>query len=169
MSVLKKAEIKGLINNNPPLLESFISLQDQLQTNGFDLTIRDIARPAGQGVIAVENSQRYIPNLEPLSFDASGFINLDPGPYVITLNEIINLPKDIMALGKTRSSLLRCGVAIHNAVWDAGYHGRSQALMVVYNNSGFKLQKDARVFQLVFLKLSSATDGYSGVYQNENV
>ena len=33
-----------------------------------------------------------------------------------------------MALGFARSSLLRSGCGIQNAVWDAGYHGRSEAL-----------------------------------------
>ena len=63
-----------------------------------------------------------------------------------------------MALGKPRSSLLRSGVAIHNAVWDAGYQGRSQALLVVYHPRGFTLSRDARVLQLVFFLLAHPVD-----------
>jgi dUTP pyrophosphatase len=58
---------------------------------------------------------------------------------------------------------------VGTAVWDAGYSGRSQSLMVVYNSQGFHLQRNARVLQLVFLRLSQETDGYEGAYQGENI
>ena len=74
-----------------------------------------------------------------------------------------------MALGQPRSSLLRCGVTINMAVWDAGYSGRGQALLTVFNPHGFKLQKNARVAQLVFFQLAAETEGYNGTYQGENL
>jgi len=74
-----------------------------------------------------------------------------------------------MALGRPRSSLLRCGVTVGTAVWDAGYEGRSQSLLVVYNPRGFRLQKNARVAQLIFMRLSGKTEGYKGAYQGENI
>ncbi len=74
------------------------------------------------------------------------------------------------ALGRTRSSLLRSGVALHTAVWDAGYSGRSQSLLVVYNPHGFTLTRDARIMQVVFLPLEQAArQGYSGRFLGENV
>jgi dUTP pyrophosphatase len=110
-----------------------------------------------------------VPELAPLVFDGMGFIDLMPGAYIITYNEIVNLPKNIMALARPRSSLLRCGVNVGTAVWDAGYSGRSQSLMVVYNPQGFRLQKNARIVQLIFFKLAQKTAGYKGVYQGENI
>jgi len=65
--------------------------------------------------------------------------------------------------------LLRCGVTVNTAVWDAGYSGRSQSLMVVYNPQGFRIQRNARIVQLVFLRLTHETEGYRGVYQRENI
>jgi len=41
--------------------------------------------------------------------------------------------------------------------------------MIVYNSAGFRVQKDARVAQLVFMTLSTETEGYAGKYQNENI
>jgi dUTP pyrophosphatase len=104
-----------------------------------------------------------------LVFDGLGFIDLMPGTYIITYNEIVHLPNNVMALARPRSSLLRCAVPVDTAVWDAGYSGRSQSLMVVYNPQGFRLQKNARVAQLVFLQLTGETEGYQGVYQGENI
>ena len=75
-----------------------------------------------------------------------------------------------MALARPRSSLLRSGVAIHTAVWDAGYNGRSQALINIYHPDGYDIQKNARVMQLVFMVLDAPTQQkYDGAYQNENI
>ncbi len=167
--VLSRPEIQRLLDNQPPLIEGYINLEEQAQPNGFDLTLREIALLQSSGRIAVSNRQRLVSNLAPLVFDGLGFIDLLPGAYIITVNEIVHLPKNIMALARPRSSLLRCGVTVDTAVWDAGYSGRSQALMVVYNSQGFRLQRNARVLQLVFLRLSQETDGYEGAYQGENI
>lgn len=167
--VLSKQDIELLLQQDPPLLESYIDLSEQIQPNGFDLTIRDIALPQSSGRITVNNSQRILSYSEPLVFDGLDFIDLMPGIYFITYNEVVHLPKNIMALAAPRSSLLRCGVTIHTAVWDAGYSGRSQSLLVVYHNHGFRLQRNSRIIQLVFFKLARDTEGYKGIYQSENI
>ncbi|MFC2060010.1 deoxyuridine 5'-triphosphate nucleotidohydrolase [Chloroflexota bacterium] len=168
-AVLSKPEIYGLLQQHPPLIEGYINLKEQVQPNGVDLTLREIALLQSGGKIAVSNSQRVIPGLAPLVFDGLGFIDLVPGSYVITYNEIVNIPNNIMALASPRSSLLRCGVSVNTAVWDAGYSGRSQSLMIVYNPQGFRLQRNARIVQLVFFHLTGETEGYQGNYQGENM
>lgn len=167
--VLSRSDIERLLQKDPPLVEGWLNIEEQLQPNGFDITLREVAMLQFAGRIAQSNSQRLIPDLAPLTFDGLGFIDLMPGAYTIVYNEIVHMPDDVMALARTRSSLLRCGVAVHTAVWDAGYHGRSQSLMVVYNPLGFRLQKNARIVQLTFFKLSSKTEGYKGAYQGENI
>ena len=168
-AVLTKHDIQRLMKTEPPLIEGCIDLEQQVQPNGIDLTLRDISLLQSPGSIPADGKQRQIPDLSPLVFDELGFIDLSPAPYIITYNEIVHLPRDIMALGRPRSSLLRCGVTIGTAVWDAGYSGRSQSLLVVHNPHGFRLQKNARVMQLIFLRLSEETEGYNGVYQRENI
>ncbi len=167
--VLSKSDIQKLQQQNPPLLECYVNLEEQLQPNGIDITLREVAMLQCSGRIAASNSQRLLPDLAPLVFDAFGYLDLMPGAYTITYNEIVHMPNDVMALAKPRSSLLRCGVAVHTAVWDAGYHGRSQSLMVVYNSQGFRIQRNARIVQLIFLRLSGETEGYRGIYQGENI
>ncbi len=140
-----------------------------MQPNGIDITIRDVACLESPGTIAIANAGRSLSTLKPLTFDGQGFIDLAPGAYLITYNEIVHLPNNVMALARPRSSLLRCGVTIGTAVWDAGYSGRSQSLLVVHNARGFRLQQGARVAQLVFFGLTGETEGYRGVYQGENL
>jgi|TARA_Y100000031_G_scaffold149216_1_gene186647 dUTP pyrophosphatase len=167
--ILAKSDIRRLLQQKPPLLEGYIDLEAQLQPNGFDLTLRGVALLETAGQIAASDQQRSVSDLVPLVLDGLGFIDLMPGPYLITYNEIIRLPKNIMALARPRSSLLRCGVTVGTAVWDAGYSGRSQSLLVVYNSHGFRLQRNARVLQLIFFPLTQDTEGYHGTYQGENI
>jgi dUTP diphosphatase len=168
-SVLTGGEIRRMIESDSPLIEGCLNLDEQVQTNGFDLTLREISLFQSPGVLAADNRRREVSGLSPLVLDGLGRVNLPPGIYSITFNEIVHLPKDVMALATPRSSLLRCGVTVNTAVWDAGYSGRSQSLMVVYNQMGFQIEKNARVIQLVFFRLGDKTDGYNGIYQGENI
>ena len=167
--MLDRDRILELIQGSPPLVDSYLRLQDQLQPNGFDLTLRDISRFTSLGVLGSKLEDRIISSHETFGFQNSGPWKLEPGPYLITFNEIVNLPLNVTALGRPRSSLLRCGVAVHTGVWDAGYQGRSQALMTVHNPLGFHLEPGAAVIQLVFFALSRpVSEGYHGLYQGEN-
>jgi len=167
-SVLSKTDILRLAGGTPPLVEDYINLEEQAQPNGLDLTLRTVTLLQNAGRITVSNADRRVSDVSQLAFDDSDMLHLAPGNYMITYNEIVHLPKNVMALGRPRSSLLRCGVNIGTAVWDAGYSGRSQSLLMVHNPQGFTVQRNARVMQLVFFEMTGETDGYHGVYQNEN-
>ena len=168
--LLDKRTILDLIEAAPPLIEGAVDLAIQVQPNGIDLTLREVAGYASAGAADFSNAGRVLPDTKALPFDASGAVFLKPGPYLMTLNEVVNLPRDLAAQGRTRSSLLRSGVALHTAVWDAGYSGRSQSLMTVYNPHGFTLYRDARIMQLVFFRLERpVAEGYAGAFQNENL
>ena len=167
---LDRDSIGDLITGTPPLIESYISLGQQLQPNGFDLTLREVACLNSPGSMGQHPDDREVSSTDPLEFGLDGWLQLGPGPHLIVFNEIINLPLDVMALGRSRSSLLRSGVGIHTAVWDAGYRGRSQALLMVYHPQGFRVQQNARLMQLVFFQMSQpAREGYQGRFLRENL
>ncbi len=169
-STLDRQSILELIQGPQTLVEGYLDLEAQLQTNGLDLTLKEVRRFTSPGAMEAGAGPSTLSESTALAFDSDAYVHLSPGGYLITLNEIINLPRDLMALARPRSSLLRSGVAVHTAVWDAGYHGRSQALLVVYNTDGYKLARDARVLQLVFLPLVKAVEeGYKGRYFGENI
>ncbi len=100
-----------------------------------------------------------------LAFDDDGWIDLPAGSYKIVSREIVHIPKELIAIARPRSSLLRCAVSVETAVWDAGYEGKSECLLIVFNGAGFRLKRGARVVQLLFMGLASETEGYDGVYQ----
>jgi dUTP pyrophosphatase len=169
-SALSNTSIRALCNTQKPLIRAFQDFEMQLQPNGFDLTLESLSRHSGAGVVGVSNADRILPELESVDFDSAGWVDLDTGIYHITFNEIVALPLNLMALGRPRSTLCRIGASIHTAVWDAGYEGRSSSLLSVMNPNGIRLQRNARVMQLVFFGVSNPPEtGYSGIYQGENI
>ena len=168
--VLGREELLARIGGEPPLISGYLSIEEQLQPNGFDLSLAEIGTLVGAGAIGRTNASRSLPDAQPIAFDDAGWVDLRPGPYQIVFNETVDLPNDLMALGRPRSSLCRMGASIVTAVWDAGYRGRSTALLVVANGAGMRVQREARLMQLVFFSLNAATaEGYAGAYQDENL
>src|SRR5438034_975829 len=132
---------------------------------------RVAAAPAhsSPGLLGATDAVREPAAREDMLADKDGWWDLHRGAYVITYREKVNLPHDLMALARPRSTLLRSGVAIHAAVWDAGYSGRGEGLLSVLNARGWRIQRGARVLQLVFFRLSRPTlEGYKGRYLGEN-
>ncbi|MDA1035929.1 MAG: deoxyuridine 5'-triphosphate nucleotidohydrolase [Chloroflexi bacterium] len=170
MGVLSSQQIRNLINGPEPLVSDLVDIDAQIQPNGIDLTIASLETLTGPGQIGLTNDDRILAPAVDVPFDHDGYAQLATGVYVARLNEAVHLPPNVMALAKPRSSMLRNGVAVHNAVWDAGYAGRSQVQLVVYNPQGFRLAKNARIVQMVFMTLDAATDSpYAGRYQGEHL
>jgi dUTP pyrophosphatase len=168
-AVLGAAELWRLMAGDPPLVQRAVDLDRQIQPNGVDLTLESVWRMSRPGQLGVDDAERVLAERDAVSTEQDDWFHLAAGSYIVRLNEIVSLPLDLMALAKPRSSLLRCGVTVHNAVWDAGYSGRSEALLTVYHPEGSRLQRNARLVQLVCIRLSAATIPYVGRYQGENV
>ncbi|HIH18719.1 TPA: deoxyuridine 5'-triphosphate nucleotidohydrolase [Candidatus Micrarchaeota archaeon] len=141
----------------------------QVQPAGIDLTLKEVQRLEEEGEIDFDNSRRRISKASAMGFDAEGKIRLPPGCYKIIYNEYVEIPLYAAAFGFPRSSLLRCGADVRCAVWDPGYHGRSESLLLVHNPKGIVLHKNAKVMQLVFVRMEAkAEKGYEGKYKGEN-
>jgi len=164
--ILGKTELIRLVDS---LVEGTVDVREQLQVNGLELTAGKIEAFDGPGQIGFSNDDRSLPATRPMPWGEDGWLFLEKGSYKVIFNEIVSIPRDVCAVGLPRSSLLRMGVSVHTAVWDAGYRGRSEALLVVYNEAGFNIKKGARVLQLIFLRLESGQEGYKGRYMGENI
>ena len=172
VGVLDRESIMALVQGPEPLIEGIVDLDSQLQPNGFDLTLKEVSTFVSPGAMPSGAEPSNLSEAAPLEYDADGYATLTPGPYLIALNEAVHLPQDLMAFARPRSSLLRSGVAIHTAVWDAGYKGRSQALLTVYNPHGWRVRRNARIMQIVFIHLAKSVDReliYQGRFQLENL
>ena len=147
-------------------VEDAIDIDTQTQPNGVELTLESAARFLGPGALAFDNAERELPPTEPLPFDERGWLTLDPGAYKVRFNETVSVPLDRYAIARPRSSLLRMGTSVPSALWDSGFRGRGEALLVVHNPHGLRLRQGARLVQLVFFTLPAPVEQpYNGRYQ----
>ena len=170
--ILTRRELESAIKRKPPLVENLIAPEMQIQQNGIELTLKEIFafRSNETGAIAFNNSKRRIVRGRQLEFDDLGWITLKKGAYRVIFNEKVNIPRNVFALARPRSSLLRNGVSVETALWDSGYSGRSESLLVVHTSAGFMIERNARLIQLVFFLQSRTIEAeYTGRYSNENV
>jgi dUTP pyrophosphatase len=162
--------ITGMKAYRMGVVENLISPEMQIQPAGIELTLNSVWRFMSSGTIDFTNKHRVIPNAEQIPFDEEGKVHLERGAYKIVYNEIVKMPKNMIAIGLPRSSLLRCGATIHTALWDPGYIGRSESLLYVYNEHGITLYRNARIIQLIFIELEEEPHKtYEGRYQKENI
>ncbi len=165
MAVFDRQTILELIAQRK-LVTDLIDPETQVSPNGVELTLHKVYRFKEAGIIDFSNEQRRIPQYEEIP-PKDGRYTLAPGNYLVTYNEIVHIPEDVIAIGRPRSSLLRSGVTVESAVWDAGYEGRSRGLLLVYNPHGFVVTQNARLLHLVFIQLVRKTQPYQGAYQGE--
>ena len=168
--MINKEQLKKFIKEHK-LIEEYIDLDTQLTPNGFDLTAQEVFEFTEAGSVDFSNKERVVPpctSIVPQKInpgDNFGWWRLSQGTYKVRTNEIVNLPNDLTACAFPRSSLLRVGAFVQNGVWDAGFCGRSEFVLVVGNPEGLKLKQNARIIQLIFFPVSE-TEGYKGIYQN---
>ncbi|MFQ5681318.1 MAG: deoxyuridine 5'-triphosphate nucleotidohydrolase [Candidatus Omnitrophota bacterium] len=167
--MLNKEQIERLIRGGG-LIEGCIHLKTQLTPNGFDLTAGQIFSFVSAGRLDFSNKQRALSDTQEVvprkaqCGDKFGWWELPPGAYKVRTNETICLPLDLTALSFSRSSLLRMGAWTQHGVWDAGFKGKGEFVLVVGNPRGIKIKQNARVAQLVFFP-TQETQGYRGIYQ----
>jgi dUTP pyrophosphatase len=170
--MLNRQELKRLIEENS-LISNYIDLDTQLTPNGFDLTVEKIFEFAGTGAVDFSNKERKIPPVRELAAwkekteDEFGWWVLNSGIYKVVANETVKLPLDLIGMASPRSSLLRMGVFTQTGIWDAGFEGKSEFMLVVANPLGMRLKQNARVVQLLFTKITETETGYNGIYQEK--
>ena len=153
-----------LINYVKELRDSDI----QVQPAGIDLRVGKIFTFKSKGRISFKDKE--LPEVKEVKRREDGCWELSPGAYKIRFSEIVKIPADCVGVCLPRSSLLRSGVDLRCALWDPGYVGRGEALLTVLNPNGSLICRDARIGQLVLIKLISPPRKlYSGSYLGENI
>lgn len=169
--ILNRQEIERLIKGQN-LIKDYINLDTQLTPNGFDLTVGNIFKFKVAGALDFSNKEREVPQGKEILpkkrqlTDKFGWWSLKKGTYKVRTNESISLPNNLIALAFPRTSLLRMGAFTQHGIWDAGFVGKGEFILVVDNHKGIKLKQNARIAQLIFIKINEADKGYQGIYQN---
>lgn len=169
--MLNGNEIKKLIEEEG-LVSNYCKLDIQLTQNGIDLTAGEILTFKGAGKIDFSNSERQIPKcekIEPIKEkedDDYGWWKFEPGVYKIRTNESLSIPNNMAGFALPRTSLLRMGISVGNGFWEAGFSGRSEALLKVENPHGVNIKENARVIQMAFFYINEVEKGYDGEYKD---
>ena len=117
--VLGRAALLARLAVDPPLVGDLADTGTQVQPHGIDLRLESVWRLAGAGAIGRDGpggDGRALPDREAVAFDGAGAVHLATGAYLVRFEEVVYLPTDVMALARPRSTLLRCGAALHTAV-----------------------------------------------------
>ncbi len=168
--MLNKSQILHLLQTSK-LIENYLDLETQLTPNGFDVSAGEIFRFESAGSLDFSNKERFVPDCKPepaakeRESDRFGWWKLTRGAYKVRTNESIHLPTNLTALAFTRTSLLRMGAFTQHGVWDAGFSGKGEFILVVENPLGLKLKQNARVAQLVFFPVEE-TERYNGIFNH---
>jgi dUTP pyrophosphatase len=162
--ILNSEEIMGMIKRDN-LITDYVDLNKQLTPNGFDLTVEKVFGLLSSGAIDFSNRERRLPETREIVWKRD-WILLNKDVYKVRTNEIIKMPLDLVAIARPRSSLSRSGVTVDTGVWDAGFEGKSEFLLTVGNNKGFKIKKNARIAQLIFFRIKKTKKGYNGIYKS---
>ncbi|MBI2447663.1 MAG: deoxyuridine 5'-triphosphate nucleotidohydrolase [Candidatus Omnitrophica bacterium] len=169
--MLNREELEKLIKEQG-LVTDYINLDIQLTPNGFDLTVGNVYGFDTAGALDFSNKERIVPEGKEIlpqkekPGDKFGWWNLKKGAYKIRTNEIVNIPNDLIAISFPRTSLLRMGAFTQNGVWDAGFKGKSEFILVVENPNGLRLKQNARITQLIFERINKTDKGYNGIYKS---
>lgn len=166
--VLNKHQIREMIEKER-LVKDYVHLETQVQPAGIDLTASEIHRFKEPGKLDFSNSEREIPETEEVELEKRNdeddycWWKLEPGAYKVVMNERVDIPEDMIGVAHPRSSLLRMGCTIGNALWEPGYTGPGEFVLIVQNPEGVEIKENARVNQLTFEEIDE-TEGYDGIY-----
>ena len=166
---LSKREIERRIKEEK-LVSDFVDLKTQLQPASFDLTAAKVFEFENAGALDFDNSERKLSDGRELSFNADGWLELKKGAYRVQFNEAIKLPSGLAALSISRSSLARCGCVVSTGWWDPSYEGKGACVLIVGNENGLKLKKNARISQIMFFEVDGDAGAvYGGIHHRENL
>ncbi|MFX1564069.1 MAG: deoxyuridine 5'-triphosphate nucleotidohydrolase, partial [Promethearchaeota archaeon] len=103
MTVLDKNTILELIAQHN-LVTGMIDPEIQVSPNGVELTLHKVFTFKEAGTIDFANKHRHIPQYDEVQPEEDRY-TLNSGNYLVTYNEVLHLPTDIVAIGRPRSSL----------------------------------------------------------------
>lgn len=130
---------------------------EHINAASIDITMGDViqveAIPIHRHVIDLKAKE--VPSFEPRVVSEDGY-DMFPFDFILAHSvEVFNLPNDIAAEFKLKSSLARAGLQHALAGWcDCGWNG-SQLTLELYNNCKFhtlKLRPGMKIGQMIFMR-----------------
>lgn len=145
---------------------------DTIQQNGIDLKIsNEIAMGVSREDIAFidATSNEEIKKFYEIIESQNGYFIMSPNRhYLLSTQEYLELPNDLMGFCGLRSTFARLGFVNPLTIIDAGFKGTLTIEVFYAGNAPIKIPVGCRFLHVVFAKLTSQVDTpYKGYYQNQ--
>jgi deoxycytidine triphosphate deaminase len=137
---------------------------------GFDLRIGEVFK-LKEGDAFLGETDRHTPETESIAKygKEKGFI-LRPGAYLLVKTmEKVNLPDNIAAIFRPRSTLQRCGIGLFTATANPGYSGELTFGMCNLGKNEVKIEMGARFAHMLFFRTGKNHSAYRGQWQHGRV
>lgn len=157
--------------NEEKLVENLCQRElENPEGTGFDLRLGEVFIIEG-GEAFLGETERHTPRAGSIAkYGEKKDIILKPGEFVLVKTiEKVNLPKDIAAIFRPRSTLQRCGVGLFTATASPGYSGELTFGMCNLGKNDFRIELGARFVHIVFFKTKDNVSEYRGQWQGGRV
>lgn len=138
---------------------------------GFDLRIGELYEMKGSGFLGV--TDRATPTVKLVaSYEKDGEkkVTLKPNTYyMMGTIEAVNLPENLVALMRPRTTLFRSGVHVMLGQVAPGYKGKLNFGIVNLRDVPFHLEMGARVVHIQFFEVKGKNNLYRGQWQGGRV
>lgn len=138
---------------------------DHIQPNGVELSVGKLETI--DGVPRVKEGEYNKGVRTPVQPYDDDYAVLTNGAYVVTYNEKIEIPEGYVGYVFPRSRLTRCGGFLTTALWDSGYIGKGEGLLMAQTK--MKVELGMKIAQIVFLDAEDPEVMYDGSHQHENL
>lgn len=145
-----------------------------IQPNAVDITCDHVeCQDSYEGAfLALDKFHAYTKfrPLEPIDLDADAsyfqLSNVGCNHYRFESNTSVYIPEGYCGWLIGRSSLNRNGILIASGLYDSGYNGTVGGAIYMFNQGGLKIQKGARIAQLVIAE-AETLHLYDGQYNTK--
>ena len=137
---------------------------------GFDLRAGEIFT-IKEGESFLGETERLTPDVESVAkYGENKDFILKPGEFILVKTlEKVNLPDNIAAIFRPRSTLQRSGVTLSTATGNPGYKGELTFGMCNLGKNDFKIELGARFVHILFFNTSENYSSYRGQWQGGRV
>lgn len=135
-----------------------------IEGSAYDLTLAAVERLTCDAIAHI-GDRRVVPAAVTVA-PIDGWWTLRPGNiYLFQSMETLNLPIDLVATIRPRTTLFRCGIAITCGDVNPNYQGRITVSAEVRNSAPVRIQCGARFVYARFAEFDTArTDPYEGIW-----
>jgi deoxycytidine triphosphate deaminase len=155
-----------------PLVEHLDSDQiDGIEGTTVDLRLGAIYRPIGAARLMRDS--RVTPQIEKLMDivdSPDGVFVVKPGEYLLFQTvEQINMPGDLFAYIRPRTTLIRSGIPLETAFISPNYQGKLTVGMKHQGLMEVEIQMGFRILCIAFFPIEGNAVPYRGVWQGDRV